>query len=367
MHMGHDEYLKIRNFGALDGLRAVSVFLVFAAHFGGLQWEHRAAGLGVHIFFVLSGFLITTLMLRERDRSGGVSLTAFYIRRCARLLPLYFLVFALVFVHSWLLGGTDWQQMRAAAPYYLSFMGEYAPPGPLFVTWSLGVEWKYYLVWPVLCALFATTPRDALATALVCLAALLLVWVAIPSLWWIGPWHYFGLMAGSILAIVMHTPAGYARLRGLRTNAAAIGLALALVLMHAKAAAIIAAIGQQTMMGVYCLLVALLLPGLVAPTWLGRALARPWMRFIGQRSYGMYLIQVLCAHLLISAFGLPYGRLLLAVSFLAALAAADVLFRWFEKPINDRGHRWAKSFGKTPARAAAAMAADAQPARPPLP
>jgi peptidoglycan/LPS O-acetylase OafA/YrhL len=80
-------------FPALDGLRALSILLVFFVHIHVSRPEIRG-WIGVHIFFVLSGFLITTLLLREREHYGRISLRGFYVRRFFRIVPIYFLVLA---------------------------------------------------------------------------------------------------------------------------------------------------------------------------------------------------------------------------------------------------------------------------------
>ena len=83
----HADYLALRRFPALDGLRAIAAVLVVFFHYGGPDWLQGWAG--VQMFFVLSGFLITTLMLREERGTGRVSLSEFYLRRAFRILPVY--------------------------------------------------------------------------------------------------------------------------------------------------------------------------------------------------------------------------------------------------------------------------------------
>ena len=81
----HADYLALRRFPALDGLRAIAAVLVVFFHYGGPDWLQGWAG--VQMFFVLSGFLITTLMLREERGTGRISLKEFYLRRSFRILP----------------------------------------------------------------------------------------------------------------------------------------------------------------------------------------------------------------------------------------------------------------------------------------
>src|SRR6187551_1792962 len=90
----HADYLAQRRFPGLDGLRAIAASMVVLFHFGGPDIVQ--GWIGVHLFFVLSGFLITTLLLREHDRAGRVALVDFYLRRAFRILPVYFLVLAAI-------------------------------------------------------------------------------------------------------------------------------------------------------------------------------------------------------------------------------------------------------------------------------
>src|SRR3954463_4667976 len=84
MMITHETYLATRRFDALDGVRAIAAVLVVVFHYGGPSWVRANGWIGVHLFFVLSGFLITTLALREEARNGRVSLAEFYIRRAFR-------------------------------------------------------------------------------------------------------------------------------------------------------------------------------------------------------------------------------------------------------------------------------------------
>ncbi len=143
---------------ALDGIRAVAVLAVMVFHFLGA--EYFAGGLiGVDVFFVLSGFLITNLLLDERNRTGGVSLRGFYHRRVLRLFPAMYALLALVAVAAIFIGGeypSVWAEIGAAALYsyqiFLGFFGFAAADSArvLFHLWSLSVEEWFYFFWPFL-------------------------------------------------------------------------------------------------------------------------------------------------------------------------------------------------------------------------
>src|SRR5579862_2423913 len=139
----------MRRIPSLDGVRAISITLVILSHL--VQWKHvslRVLGnygeLGVHVFFVLSGYLITKLLLQEYDRSSTISLQDFYVRRAFRIFPaaLVFFVIAGIFF---------WHQMRwyhlATALFYVANM-DVTRPWMFGHLWSLSIEEQFYLLWP---------------------------------------------------------------------------------------------------------------------------------------------------------------------------------------------------------------------------
>jgi len=145
---------------ALDGLRAVAVALVLADH-GGIPGV-GGGFLGVDIFFVLSGFLITSLLLDELGRTGRIDLTGFWIRRARRLLPALVLMVLTVAVGRQLFPPEAVARLRddaIAAFFWIAnwmfvvqktdYFAQGAPPSPLQHAWSLGVEEQYYILWPL--------------------------------------------------------------------------------------------------------------------------------------------------------------------------------------------------------------------------
>jgi peptidoglycan/LPS O-acetylase OafA/YrhL len=153
---------------SLDGLRGVSIWAVLfahiATHFHVGVFRHSfvrmlssAAGyFGVTVFFVISGFLITRLLLNERERTGAVSLRGFYRRRAVRVLPA-FLLFAAVVI---CFGHPTVVQQFYALSFTTSFAFEQAYR-PLQQLWSLSVEEQFYLIWPLLMARNVRTARGA--------------------------------------------------------------------------------------------------------------------------------------------------------------------------------------------------------------
>ena len=157
----------MKHIRALDGLRGIAVLLVVAYHFSP---QHLPGGfLGVDVFFVLSGFLITSLLVTERDSSGHIGLRAFWIRRARRLFPALLLLIIAVGIYSLLFASplavrsirddglaslfyvANWRFVYSGQSYIEQFVG--VGPSPFRHTWSLAIEEQYYLIWPLIVAL----------------------------------------------------------------------------------------------------------------------------------------------------------------------------------------------------------------------
>jgi peptidoglycan/LPS O-acetylase OafA/YrhL len=152
----YERYLAVRHFGSLDGLRCLSIVAVVFHH--GVDEHHelplvaQLGFLGVDLFFVLSGFLIVTLLLREKRSRGRISLSRFYVRRVLRIFPAYFgLLLALGLVYAFVAPNAStaagyWELL----PFYLTFTSNWVIDNAanLGVLWSLAAEEQFYLVWP---------------------------------------------------------------------------------------------------------------------------------------------------------------------------------------------------------------------------
>ena len=206
---------------ALDGLRAVAAILVVLFH-ADLPWAPNGY-LGVDVFFVLSGFLITSLLVRELAAKGRLSFTAFYARRARRLLPaaLSVLVITAVAYRLWA-PAIDLIENRAGfvfASTYLSnwyflaqaqdYFAEAAHPSPVLHYWSLSVEEQFYLVWPLLLLGLVIVMRARLRALSGALGVLAVVFVGISAyIWTVGeaPAYFntiarvYQLLIGAVLA-----------------------------------------------------------------------------------------------------------------------------------------------------------------------
>jgi peptidoglycan/LPS O-acetylase OafA/YrhL len=205
----------------LQGLRGIAILLVILDHLlgkyaptglaGNVASLMHLGGIGVELFFVLSGFLITGNLLREREATGQIALGKFYVGRAYRIFPAfytYLAVVALIAVVGW--SSVDGYQIAASG----LFVWNYAPgtdTGWLDHTWSLSVEEQFYLLWPLL--LILLKPKKALWASI----AIILVWPAVRVLSYLlsstegrdGLWQMFhiradSLIIGCLLALVSH-------------------------------------------------------------------------------------------------------------------------------------------------------------------
>lgn len=152
---------------SLDGIRAIAVTVVFVAHAG--LHSVVPGGFGVTAFFFLSGYLITTLFIREQGKYGKISLPAFYLRRLARLSPPLLITLAVVYLGvalSIVPGGMRGSTIASQALYFFNYFYLYGPqPTDLAagtgVLWSLAIEEHFYLLWPLIFMAIAAMRRNS--------------------------------------------------------------------------------------------------------------------------------------------------------------------------------------------------------------
>jgi len=154
----HEAFRKTKFFGSLDGLRCLSILAVIWHHTAGHSFELPLAGRGYHgvtLFFAISGFLITTLLLREREKIGTIDLKKFYIRRSLRIFPLYYTVLLIYVVLVMIMErGTDaGKEFVGNLPAYLTYTSNWfvdlkGERVIFYFAWSLATEEQFYLVWP---------------------------------------------------------------------------------------------------------------------------------------------------------------------------------------------------------------------------
>ena len=328
-----DRFWGDKYFPALDGLRALSILLVVFFHAGGPDIR---GWIGVHIFFVLSGFLITTLLLRERETHGRISLRAFYVRRFFRIIPIYYIVLcAYVPIILLMHDAFRWAELKLALPYLFTFMQEYRPTASGMVfgqAWSLGIEEKFYLLWPLLIILLF--PFKRLSTILV--LVLCVTWFFIPY----GMISNYGsLFLGSLLAIVL----ARSTVASIREPLARVPTTLALLLALAAYAFFWY---RSNLFLVFSAATALLIGTLVLhSSWLRSVLEYPWIVIIGKRSYSMYLIHVLVLHAVEKLMAAVHARqwyTVVPATYLLSFLGATILFYLVERPCLAYGQRLSK-------------------------
>src|SRR5437763_8821633 len=153
--------MKVFHLKGLNGLRVIAALVVIGCHTSqrlGYHFLDEASSYGVTIFFALSGFLITLLLIKERERTNTISLKNFYIRRTVRIWPLYFLYIGLSLAVMYFVFAETYH-FSSILPY-LVFIPNYTivfgkPVPIIWHFWSLGVEEQFYLFWPFLLSLFA--------------------------------------------------------------------------------------------------------------------------------------------------------------------------------------------------------------------
>lgn len=346
----------------LDGIRALAVLGVMLYH-ADLPWM-PGGFLGVDVFFVLSGFLITSLILEEFDRRGKIDFKTFYIRRARRLLPALLLMLAVVGVAAAffyrdaapafrtdaiasLFYVNNWWYIAADQSYF-EFIGR---PPLLKHLWSLSIEEQFYLIWPAitLVALKFGKRRAVLITALVGAIAST-IWMAVlsvsngfpeladPSRAYFGTdSHIMGLLIGAALATVWRPGRLPTKLvPGAKILLTAIGVAslLAVIWVFWQVGEFSGFLYRGGFL-LFAVLVAVLVamashPGSPFGAMLG---TQPW-RYIGQRSYGLYLwhwpiFMVTRPDLDIGLDGLP----LLILRFGLTFGVAELSYRYVEMPI----------------------------------
>ncbi|MFI5608548.1 acyltransferase family protein [Amycolatopsis sp. NPDC051903] len=376
--MSHDEYLGLRRFPGLDGLRAIAATIVVFFHFAGPKFVWPSGWVGVYIFFVLSGFLITTLLLREQDRTGRISLSGFYLRRVFRILPPYLVILGGIIAFVLLRGEFLARDFPHALKYYLTFLNEFLPASGgngsdnfFSGSWTLGIEEKFYLVWPfLLVAIGVGAARRKLALVVAAMAVLLALvplttggWLLdfSPTAIYRSSIHYFILLSGCLLAILLHHRRSYAFLRPLTHPLAAVPIVAAFLALHANLDPLWRETRQNLLVLIaYAALTMLLLIVLLSPGPARWLLSTAPMRFVGERSYSLYLLQGPVHFAVVQAVpALGHSRLLTAVTvFVVDLAVADLIHRWVEQPMIAYGKRL---IGRRQARRAAVVPVPGEP------
>jgi peptidoglycan/LPS O-acetylase OafA/YrhL len=342
--LSYDEYLADSHCPAFDGMRGIGFLLVITAHipsvplFGYLQgWT------AVWLFFAISGYLVTMLMMREEKSQGRVAFGPFLVKRFFRIVPSYWMAILIYWLACFALPPLtdDYQSFMERLPYFLGFMPEYANANGYSIfthSWTVGVELKFYLLFPPIVFLMIRNANGRLAAT----AAMAAVLTAIGSF---NAQSYCAILFGAMLAFALERPRGYAVIATLTRVPVAVplGLVVALFVMlrYTEQLTVVALVA--TYLAAYAI---------VQRGVLLRILTWQPLVYLGQRSYGAYLLHFLAIRIGYLAFGndTALGGFLTACFCLAiTVPAAELMYRAIERPGMNYGRRLLSRTAPSPA------------------
>jgi len=341
-------FREVRFFGSLDGLRALSI--------AGVLWFHswwdtpyyprfeslpvlRQGSFGVHIFFVISGFLITTLLLREREKFGQISIRDFYIRRTLRIWPLYYATIALYVAVVLVLerdarGRTFFHYLPSFLTYtYTWFITANWPPGTFNLAWTLATEEQFYAFWPLVLRFVRGAWSSVVIVGLIALRmAAGYGWTdrILPPGWLptrIVLSISVAICLGVLLAQALDSERGFRWLYavlGWKWSAPAALVALAICLYPQRVPMLAAWLATAALVGA-CVI--------REDNGLAFVLRLRPVAYMGVLSYGMYLLNSLSAHAVQFALRrvvTPQPLLVFPLALGVAMGAAFVSYRYFE-------------------------------------
>lgn len=353
-----------------DGLRALLIALVVAGHFNLFDWMAGGGG-RVIMFFVISGFLITSILLKRFETRGSIGFRDFYYSRFARFAPSLAIatglamLAALAFTYGWWQSASvHWSEMSGALPTFwsqttnIAMASEESVPFALTPGWSLGVEWQFYLVWPLVMLIMLNYlgKRALMWTAIV---------GAVASYAWSAWLVYFGEFAreepdriafgtdtrgGSILlGCALAIAITYPSVRRIFTKFAIPLVVVGLVVIAAMFTRVWFDFGLiMTSWGQVVLAVAsgLVVASLwVRPTAAGGLLTLAPLVWVGQRSLGIFLFHVPVMMMFggTGEVGSPVDWGFTAIALAVTLAITALSYRYLDQPLT----RWAKARAKT--------------------
>jgi peptidoglycan/LPS O-acetylase OafA/YrhL len=335
---GYADFAKTKTFGSLNGLRAIAILAVIWHHapFAKHGWQIVSRGfLGVDLFFIISGFLIVTLLLREQKRTKTISLHNFYVRRILRIFPPYYLMLLVVGTVAFLNpGGASSKAVPHDLPYALLFLSNLVPMHSILsITWSLSVEEQFYIIVP--------TIEKYARRAMPLLLPIAYVLVCLPTF---GAFSNLGLpsffrevsfgpiLLGVVLAHVLDDPRGFvwvSRVVGWKL-APLFALGLLFVALSNPAGDI----SGWPRLAMHWSMMALVASCVVREDNFLAPLMSLWpLRRIGAVSYGMYLYHHLVMYFVLKglgAFDMTQGYIAFASTALASWAIAELSYRFFE-------------------------------------
>jgi peptidoglycan/LPS O-acetylase OafA/YrhL len=330
----HEDYLATSHRSAFDGLRGLGFLLVITAHipsvplFGFLQgWT------AVWIFLTMSGYLVTMLMMREEKRIGRIAFGPFLVRRFFRIVPSYWVAILIYWLACYALPPLQdsYAAFMARLPSYLAFVPEYADTDGFSIfthSWTVGVELKFYLLFPPV--VFLMTKNTNLRIAAIAIVAAL--FTAQGSFL---AEAYCAVLFGAMLAFALERPRGYAFVAKLTRVPAVVPVALIVglfaLLRYSEQFTALAAVATY-----------LLAYTIVQEAAVSRVLTWRPLAYLGQRSYGAYLLHFLALRVGYIVFGndsTTAGLLAACVCLVLTVPAAELLYRTIERPGTNYGRQ----------------------------
>lgn len=347
----------------MDGLRAVSVLAVIAFH-GGLTW-FSGGFFGVEVFFAISGYLITSLLIGEQRASGTISLAQFWTRRARRLLPALFVMITAVVIWAALFASDAVAGLRRDVPAALVYVSNFVQiftKQDYFATfgrepllkhlWSLAVEEQFYVLWPLVFLYVGTkVSRRLFLTVTVAVALGSSAWMALAStpdmasnpqlansLYLSTFTRLSGLLLGCALAMVwrpdrLHAKPAHHSAGRFMDALGVVGLVvLALMFVIPSQTDLIVYRGGFLIVDVATLMVVM---AVVHPNAkVGKVLGAAPLRWVGLRSYGLYLwhFPIFAVTRPGEDLALP-GPLVALIRIVLTVAITEACFRWVEQPV----------------------------------
>jgi peptidoglycan/LPS O-acetylase OafA/YrhL len=351
-------FRRVVRFGSLDGLRFLAVVPVVFHHSTPrpLPGVLGKGPIGVDLFFAVSGFLITTLLLRERDSAGRIDVRAFYTRRAFRILPLYYAVLALTVLRALALPVGSvvrshfFTWLPAFATFTTTWFVDFGVPHPILFaySWSLAVEEQFYAVFPW----FARGPKVMpwlFAAGLLACDAASSFGVLTPIASGSAPLGLLvsvvtgiraPLLLGVLLACILHEPRGYAlvsEVLGKKGSSAVFAALLVVVLVRDDVPLVV------THLVIVCFLGSCVMR---EDHVLAKLLAFRPIAFVGEVSYGIYMLHlaaIFCAKRVVDDEALS-GLWVFVLAFPLSVVFAAASRRFFEEPVSRlRGRLVARS------------------------
>ena len=354
----YDAFKAASYFPSLNGIRAICALMVIKIH---VHWSFSDGGtglldrgfLGVDMFFIISGFLIVTLLLRERDARGRIDLKQFYIRRTLRIFPIYYLLIGFLFVLAVATYGHStktWDAYKWSFPVFLLYLQDFIPVfmGVLYHTWSLAMEEQFYLVWPSIEKFLRRAWIVPLLVVLIVVMEMCNFDVFKPfivDLYGPDGWRrpiflitFAPILLGVLAAHALHDPRTGRAIASVLGNRWMPPLFMALALLICEFTPTLRGLPYACLHLCFCLA---LLAMVINPRGVfSRVLQSRPLFYLGSISYGIYLYHTMVIwafeRLAESRHWHPAPWLQFVVVAVVAIAIAGVSFKYFETPLMRR-------------------------------